>query len=62
VYRRVCAKCHAPSGDAIDLSTAAAWRDHRGDLRLRVVDTRTMPPAGTPISDADRQALATWLR
>ncbi|HET9624524.1 MAG TPA: cytochrome c, partial [Kofleriaceae bacterium] len=62
IFRRVCARCHAPPGDALDLSTAAAWRAHRAALERRVVETRSMPPAGTPISDADRAALAAWLR
>ncbi|HEY0190110.1 MAG TPA: hypothetical protein VGC42_03255, partial [Kofleriaceae bacterium] len=51
IYQRVCARCHAPGGDAgLDLSTAAAWRHERTELRHRVVESRTMPPAGTPMS------------
>lgn len=63
IYQRVCARCHGPGGDAgVDLSTAAAWRAERTELVHRVVETRTMPPAGTSLSDADRATLAAWLR
>ncbi|HEY4239088.1 MAG TPA: cytochrome c [Kofleriaceae bacterium] len=62
VFQRACARCHLPGGDAgFDLSTAAAWRGDRDELRHRVVETRTMPPAGIPLSDADRAALAAWI-
>ncbi|HEX4419529.1 MAG TPA: c-type cytochrome [Kofleriaceae bacterium] len=63
VFQRVCARCHRPDGDAgVDLSTPAAWRTERRELVHRVLETRTMPPAGTPIDAADRKALADWLR
>jgi hypothetical protein len=45
----------------LDLSTPAVWRDERAEIRRRVVVARSMPPAGTAISDADRAAIATWL-
>jgi mono/diheme cytochrome c family protein len=62
VFARVCAHCHLPGGDAgIDLSTAAAWRAEHAELVRRVLVTRTMPPAGTDLSPADRDALARWL-
>jgi len=62
VFARVCAHCHLPGGSAdVDLSTPATWTAERDELVRRVVDTRTMPPAGTPFSDADREALAGWL-
>jgi hypothetical protein len=62
VVQRVCARCHRPGGSArVDLSTLAAWRAERAELIRRVVETRTMPPAGTELGDRDRQALASWL-
>jgi hypothetical protein len=62
VFQRVCAHCHLPGGDAgIDLSTAASWQAERDEISRRVLVTRTMPPAGTDLSDADRSALAGWL-
>ncbi len=62
VFQRVCAGCHLPDGDAdLDLSTPAAWKFRRGEITRRVLEVRTMPPAGTEITDADRQALASWL-
>jgi hypothetical protein len=62
VVHRVCSRCRHPGGDGrVDLSTVAAWHVERGELIRRVVDTRTMPPAGTELEDADRRALAGWL-
>ena len=62
VFQRVCSSCHLPDGDAdLDLSTAAAWKFRRREIIHRVLDERTMPPAGTTLGEADRQALATWL-
>ncbi|HEY1559123.1 MAG TPA: cytochrome c [Kofleriaceae bacterium] len=62
VFQRVCSHCHLPDGDSgIDLSTAASWHADRDELVRRVLVTRTMPPAGTDLSDADRAALAGWL-
>ena len=63
VFQRVCAHCHLPGGSAdLDLSTATAWQAERGEIDRRVLVTRTMPPAGTELSDADRAAIAHWLR
>lgn len=62
VFQRVCAHCHLPGGSAdLDLSTLKAWQDERPELIRRVLVTRTMPPAGTDLADADRAALAAWL-
>jgi hypothetical protein len=62
IFKRVCAKCHNPAGDSgVDLSSAAAWRTEHAELVHRVLETRTMPPAGTPLSDDDRKTLAAWL-
>jgi len=62
IFERVCARCHLPGGTAdVDLSTPAAWRAHHGELVDRVVENRTMPPAGVELSDADRHTLAVWL-
>jgi mono/diheme cytochrome c family protein len=63
VFQRVCAHCHLPGGEAgIDLSTPAAWQTERAELVRRVLVTRTMPPAGTELSDSDRAAVAAWLK
>jgi len=63
VFQRVCAHCHLPGGSAdLDLSTPAAWTAERGEIVRRVLVTRTMPPAGTELGEADRAALARWLR
>ncbi len=62
VFARVCSHCHQPGGDAgVDLSTPAAWRAARGELRHRVLDTQTMPPAGTDLTATERAAVARWL-
>jgi Cytochrome C oxidase, cbb3-type, subunit III len=62
VFARVCAHCHLPGGSAdVDLSTAATWTSERDELVRRVIVTKTMPPAGTALSDGDRAALASWL-
>lgn len=63
VFQRVCAHCHLPGGSAdVDLSTAAAWTATHAEIGRRVLLTRTMPPAGTDLSEADRAAIAHWLR
>jgi hypothetical protein len=62
VFERVCAHCHLPGGSAdVDLSTVAAWTSEHDEIVRRVIVTRTMPPAGTTLSDADRDALGAWL-
>jgi mono/diheme cytochrome c family protein len=62
VFERVCAHCHLPGGDAgVDLSTAASWTAEHDELIRRIVVTRSMPPAGTDLDDADRATLASWL-
>jgi hypothetical protein len=62
VFEHVCAHCHLPGGDAgVDLSTAASWTSEHDELVDRVVKTKTMPPAGTEMSDADRATLADFL-
>jgi hypothetical protein len=62
VFERVCAHCHLPGGQAgIDLSTAASWKTDHGEIARRVLVTRTMPPAGTELTDADRATLEQWL-
>jgi mono/diheme cytochrome c family protein len=62
VFQHVCAHCHLPGGEAgIDLSTPASWASEHDEILRRVLVTRTMPPAGTDLSDADRAALAHWL-
>lgn len=61
VFQRACSKCHMPDGEAdLDLSTAAQWAAHT-DAIHHMVDTQQMPPAGAPMSDADRVTLQHWL-
>jgi mono/diheme cytochrome c family protein len=61
VFARVCASCHQPGGSSgTDLSTAEAWESERQAIRERVVVTRTMPPEGHPLTDADRDAIRAW--
>ena len=62
IFTRVCSRCHLPGGSAdVDLSTASAWKEHRDAIRRRVVDKGDMPPPGTALPAADRQAIARWL-
>ena len=62
IFTRVCAHCHLPGGDAgVDLSTPGAWSAEHDEIVRRVLVTRTMPPAGTVLDDADRTTLAQWL-
>jgi len=62
VFERVCKKCHAAGGSSgIDLGTFAAWDARRATVHKRLIDDKTMPPPGTPISDADRDAVRRWL-
>ena len=62
VFQRVCSHCHLPGGEAgIDLSTPGSWASDRDEIKRRVLVTRTMPPAGTDLSDADRAALEHYL-
>ena len=63
IFQRVCARCHLPGGEAdVDLSSLQSWQAESAELVHRVVETRTMPPAGTELSEHDRAALAAWLR
>ncbi|HSN28477.1 MAG TPA: cytochrome c [Kofleriaceae bacterium] len=62
VFTRVCAHCHLPGGSAgVDLSTAASWRADHDELVRRVLVTGTMPPSGTDLTAADKDALRAWL-
>ena len=61
IFQRVCAHCHLPGGDAdIDLSSSAAWTREHDEIVRRVLVTRTMPPAGTVLTDDERSTLSTW--
>jgi hypothetical protein len=63
VFARSCSACHLPGGESgTDLSTAAAWERKRGEIRARVVERRTMPPAGHAISEEDWEAIKAWAR
>lgn len=59
VARRVCAKCHGP-GTMIPLVTKVDWEGMRASIEQRVVKARTMPPAGTVLSDAERASIGAW--
>ena len=62
VLARTCLHCHAPGGSAdFDLSTPQAWRDHRREITERVFVKQTMPPAGTDLTQAERDQLRRWL-
>ncbi len=61
VFARACASCHVPGGiSGTDLSTAESWESERQAIAERVLESRTMPPEGHPLSDADRAAIAAW--
>ncbi len=61
IFARACASCHTANGiSGTDLSTSTAWQTERARIRERVVVTKTMPPQGHPISDADRAAIQAW--
>ena len=63
LFARACATCHAPAAaSGIDLSSPQAWLAERGAIADRVIDRRTMPPDGHPLSEADRAAIAAWAR
>jgi len=62
IFARVCSSCHQPNGSSgTDLSTAEAWESEKQAIRDRVVVTKTMPPEGHVLSDADRKAIAAWV-
>jgi hypothetical protein len=62
IFARSCSACHLPDGiSGTDLSNSAAWETERPHLRERVVEWRSMPPQGHPLSDADREVLRKWL-
>lgn len=62
VFRRVCESCHRAGGEAgVQLGTEEAWDKRRERIRRRVLVDRDMPPAGRPLSDADREAIQGWL-
>lgn len=61
VYLDSCTPCHAPGGSAgFELSTYGAWVARREAIKERVVDLKTMPPAGIPFTDIERKAIADW--
>jgi hypothetical protein len=67
IYLASCATggCHgSPESAAPDLSTVDAWRANAAEVRTRVVDTRTMPPAasiGPEWDEQDVNVIAQWL-
>ena len=62
LFQRTCSRCHGPGGSSgLDLSSAAAWTASRGEIQARVLENRTMPPAGVPFTDADRETVRRFL-
>ncbi|MGD0524669.1 MAG: cytochrome c [Polyangiaceae bacterium] len=62
IFARSCSSCHLPGGaSGVDLSTAEAWQSERDTIRARVVESKTMPPEGHPLLDADRVAIRAWI-
>jgi mono/diheme cytochrome c family protein len=62
IFARSCASCHLPGGiSGTDLSTAESWESERRQIAERVVEGKTMPPEGHPLSDADRATIAAWV-
>jgi mono/diheme cytochrome c family protein len=62
IFARSCAACHLADGvSGTDLSTAAAWEGERAEIRERVVERKSMPPNGHPLSEDDRAAIRRWV-
>ncbi|HEY8088444.1 MAG TPA: cytochrome c [Polyangiaceae bacterium] len=62
IFARACSSCHLPGGvSGTDLSSAEAWHSERAAIHDRVVKTRSMPPEGHPLSEADRGAIQAWV-
>ena len=62
VFARSCSACHLADGvSGTDLSTAAGWQEERANIRERVLERRSMPPAGHPLSEEDRDAIRKWV-
>jgi mono/diheme cytochrome c family protein len=62
IFARACSGCHLPNGvSGTDLSTAEGWQSERAEIADRVVKSRTMPPEGHALSDADRAAIGAWV-
>jgi mono/diheme cytochrome c family protein len=62
IFARSCSSCHLPDGiSGTDLSNAAAWDGERAQIRERVVERRSMPPQGHPLSESDREAIRKWV-
>jgi len=61
IFARSCSSCHLPGGaSGVDLSTAEGWQSERGAIHARVVASKTMPPEGHPLPDADRAVIQAW--
>jgi hypothetical protein len=61
IFARSCSSCHLPGGvSGVDLSTAEGWQSERGAIHSRVVASKTMPPEGHPLLEADRAAIQSW--
>lgn len=66
VYEQHCtgSDCHGSSADAPDLSSYAAWVSRADEVRVRVVEAATMPPAfaqGPDWGETHVLSIAEWL-
>jgi hypothetical protein len=62
IFARSCSTCHLPDGvSGTDLSAAPAWEAERAEIRERVVEKKTMPPPGHPLSAEDREVIRNWV-
>lgn len=62
IFARSCSKCHLPNATGVlDLSNAGAWSSHRDEIRVRVLEERSMPPAGHMLTDEERATVGRWL-
>jgi mono/diheme cytochrome c family protein len=60
-FDRSCRSCHGPGASSgTELAGAAAWDRQRARITQRVVTERSMPPAGFPFSDEDREQIRRW--
>ncbi len=58
-----CLSCHAPGGDAekFPLENYEQWLVSAADIRIRVIETETMPPIPAPGWENEMRIIAEWL-
>ncbi len=62
VFQRSCVPCHDVRGSAgFELTSLEAWQKNRGAIEQTVLQEHSMPPPGTPLSDADRETIHRWV-